>query len=240
MWFAYTVTELASATKPRLMGHLLDRYGETGPPTSIPTSASTGPWRAWRGSRPSTPSCSPRTLIHPIPQDVRQPERPDDPALRGVQPRLHLGEPGRRGSSSTGGAQRLESLCLVAPDRGLNGDQRWVDLAPVPLRLPHPEGPHLQRGLLEPAAAGGSTASEGRFLIDGEPLTFFHFSAYDPHRPWVLTRHGGTPAGDAAQREPGAAAPVRRVRRRTARRRLRRGLPPLPRPERSPRRSGAR
>jgi hypothetical protein len=29
MWFAYTVPELAFATKPRLLGFLLDRYGET-------------------------------------------------------------------------------------------------------------------------------------------------------------------------------------------------------------------
>ncbi len=39
------------------------------------------------------------------------------------------------------------------------------------------------------------TASGGGYLVNGEPLTFFHFSGYDPRRPWLLSRHGGPRRG---------------------------------------------
>ena len=85
---------------------------------------------------------------------------------------------------------RLERQCLVAPAKALFVDQRWMDFAPSLFDC------HLIKDVTVNVAYWNLgprqvTASGGGYLVNGERLTFFHFSGYDPRRPWLLSRHGG-------------------------------------------------
>jgi len=85
--------------------------------------------------------------------------------------------------------QRLYDHCVVDLPRGLFVDQRWIDLAP---------------GMFERVAivrdAGYNVAYwnlshrvvsrlEEEYKVSGSPLSFFHFSGYDPEQPHNLSRH---------------------------------------------------
>jgi hypothetical protein len=85
-------------------------------------------------------------------------------------------------------AERLHDYCLIDFDRGIFTDQRWVDLAvgyfPF-MQVSRHKGIDVaswnvgQRKL--------ERAGEGRYLVDGDPLVFYHFSGVGPtgvHR-WV-------------------------------------------------------
>jgi len=79
--------------------------------------------------------------------------------------------------------------CRVDFEAGLFTDQRWMDLAPgfverfAALRDP---GLNLAYWNLE-----GRVLAKGRggWSVDGAPLSFFHFSGFDPARPEVLSKH---------------------------------------------------
>ena len=86
-------------------------------------------------------------------------------------------------------ADRCEFDCRVDLKNGLFTDQRWMDLAPgfvdslALLRTPtlnlaywNLEGRTLVKG-------------ESGWTVDGEPLSFFHFSGFDPSRPDLLSKH---------------------------------------------------
>ena len=82
-------------------------------------------------------------------------------------------------------AERCRFDSRVDPAGGVFTDQKWMDFAPsfaeaVVLRSPalnlaywNLEGRRLERG----------------WRVDGEPLAFFHFSGFDPHRPRRLSKH---------------------------------------------------
>ena len=85
--------------------------------------------------------------------------------------------------------QRLYDHCVVDLPRGLFVDQRWVDLVPGMF-----EGVAIVRD------AGYNVAywnlshrvvslSENGYQVAGSPLSFFHFSGYDPEQPDKLSRH---------------------------------------------------
>ena len=69
-------------------------------------------------------------------------------------------------------------------------DQRWVDF--VPSFFDH----HI---LKDPGynvaywnLHGREVFSDGdRYLVDGVPLRFFHFSGFDARKPWLLSKHQG-------------------------------------------------
>jgi glycosyltransferase involved in cell wall biosynthesis len=85
-------------------------------------------------------------------------------------------------------SEHLRRDCLVAVDKGLFVDQRWIDL--VPAFFEH----HILR---DPAVnvaywnvAGRDIESrDARYEIDGMPLRFFHFSGFDPREPHLLSAH---------------------------------------------------
>ena len=188
MWFAYTVPELAFAMKPRLLRHLLDAFGGTA--TYLDSDIRFYWSMDWLESLSERYGVvlAPHT-IEPLPFDGRTPTQYQ--ILRAGAYNL--------GFVSVGQAarpfldwwwQQLERQCLIAPNRGLNGDQRWIDLAPALFRC------HILKDPTSNVAywnLGGRqlTASKDCYLVDGEPLTFFHFSGYDPHIPWLLSKHGG-------------------------------------------------
>jgi hypothetical protein len=84
--------------------------------------------------------------------------------------------------------ERLSRDSLVAPHRMLFVDQRWIDLVPgffphVVLRDP---GYNVAYWNLHtrPLQREGDAITVG-----GAPLRFFHFSGYQPERPWILSQY---------------------------------------------------
>jgi hypothetical protein len=86
-------------------------------------------------------------------------------------------------------ADRCRFDCRVDLANGLFTDQKWMDLSPgfvdsvAILRDP---GLNLAYWNLE-----GRTLERAKdgWRVDGRPLTFFHFSGFDPLRPKILSKH---------------------------------------------------
>ena len=98
-------------------------------------------------------------------------------------------------------------------------DQRWVDFVPSFFDHSHPQGSRLQRGLLEPARAANVTRDGDRYLVDGVPLRFFHFSGFDVQQAVAPEPASGRAAARAAQRAAGAGgASARSMRHASSRR----------------------
>jgi hypothetical protein len=87
-------------------------------------------------------------------------------------------------------AERLKTGSLVQFQDNLFTDQRWCDLAPalVPglailrdctFNVAYWNLPHRRV----------ERTSEGTWLVNGSPLTFFHFSGFDPEDPDKLSRY---------------------------------------------------
>ena len=95
--------------------------------------------------------------------------------------------PGRF-SSGGGSRRRREALNNVA--KMMFTDQRWVDF--VPSFFEH----HI---LKDPAYnvaywnlhARDLTWDGSRYMVDGAPMRFFHFSGFEFEKPWLLSRHQG-------------------------------------------------
>jgi glycosyltransferase involved in cell wall biosynthesis/SAM-dependent methyltransferase len=90
--------------------------------------------------------------------------------------------------------ERLRRDCILAPERGTSFvDQRWVDFVPALY------DPWILRDETYNVAYWNLTDRQvtrngGRWLVNGKPLRFFHFSAYDPRAPYLLSKHqGATP-----------------------------------------------
>jgi len=83
---------------------------------------------------------------------------------------------------------RREALNNVA--RMMFTDQRWVDF--VPSLFDH----HILKDPTYNVAYWNLHARDvawdgKRYLVDGAPLRFFHFSGFDVRKPWLLSRHQG-------------------------------------------------
>ena len=88
-------------------------------------------------------------------------------------------------------ADRLRRECIVAPREARFVDQRWMDLV-----LGHRERLHVLRDPDVNVAWWNLPTRQfdwdgGRYTVDGVPLTFFHFTGYDPRAPHLLSRHQG-------------------------------------------------
>jgi hypothetical protein len=85
--------------------------------------------------------------------------------------------------------EKVYHHCLMAPDRGMHVDQRWVDLVPglfseiFVLREP---GYNVAYWNLH---ARRVTTQNGEVSINGLPCFFFHFSGLDPEDIESLSRH---------------------------------------------------
>ncbi|MDO9430044.1 MAG: hypothetical protein Q7T84_01960 [Phenylobacterium sp.] len=97
-------------------------------------------------------------------------------------------------------AEKLRFDCRVDFANGLFTDQKWMDLAPgfvSDLALLRSPSLNLAYWNLEGREVAGA---RGGWSVDGEPLTFFHFSGFDPARPELLSKHQ-----DRVRVQPGSA-----------------------------------
>lgn len=188
IWFAYTVPELAFAAKPRLLAHLLDRFGGTATYLDSDIRFYGAMDRVTELSERHGVVLIPHTT-EPLPADGQVPTELD--LLRAGAYNLGFISVGQGGRAFLDWWwQHLQRQCLVELSEGLNGDQRWVDLGAVLFdahagRDPGWNVAYWNLGTRQLAL------SDGRYLVDGEPLVFFHFSGFDPHLPWLLSKHGG-------------------------------------------------
>jgi glycosyltransferase involved in cell wall biosynthesis len=96
-------------------------------------------------------------------------------------------------------ADRCRRDCIHSVADGLFVDQRWVDLAVTYFDHHVVRDPGCNvaywnldsRPLTLADDGNGNDANDQRFLAGGAPLRFFHYSAYDPDVPHLLSRYQG-------------------------------------------------
>src|SRR5262245_22752891 len=206
MVFQYDVAELCTAVKPSLLRVLFNRFGEEQVLFLDPDILVMRPLEELRGplteaSIVLTPSC-----LQPLPTDGK---RPDDRDMLQAGA-YNLGFLALRKSDQALAfldwwEERLrKGGAVVDVSRGLMTDQKWVDL--VPSYFP---STHIFRDETYNVAWWNIyhrqvTADGGQFLVNGRPLTFYHFSGFKPDRPDVFTHEcenrtrlvPGTPLAD--------------------------------------------
>jgi Glycosyl transferases group 1 len=85
--------------------------------------------------------------------------------------------------------KRVYEQCLLAPDRGMHVDQKWIDLVPglfdqvFILREP---GYNVAYWNLHSRAVD---LLDDRIRVNGEPCYFFHFSGFDPLNISTVSKH---------------------------------------------------
>jgi len=99
--------------------------------------------------------------------------------------------------------EKLETQCVVEPERGLFVDQKWIDLAPglfPGVRVLRHDGYNVAYWNLRQRTVTGDAAGA---TVNGQPLRFFHFSGLDPAVPEMISRHDHqrklSDAGDVAK-----------------------------------------
>ncbi len=189
MALRYSVLELSTAVKPWLLRHLLEQTGE--PVTYLDPDI-----KIYGTLEPLDELAAQHGVVliphnsKPIPQDGRNPSQVDvmiagiyNLGYVSLAPRPEVDE------LLDWWADRLLRDCRVDPIWGYFVDQRWFDLAPgflsdlAIVREPQYNVAYwnLHERLLE--------RDNGRYTVDGRPLSFFHFSGFDPERPSILSRH---------------------------------------------------
>jgi glycosyltransferase involved in cell wall biosynthesis len=84
---------------------------------------------------------------------------------------------------------KMVTQCIVAFDRGLFVDQRWVDLVPglfSSVNIHRDPGCNVAYWNLYHRHV---EYSDGEHTVNGSPLKFYHFSGFYPDRPDVVSKH---------------------------------------------------
>lgn len=182
----YDVMELATAVKPRVLLHLLD--SSDGPVVYLDPDL----WffgsldEVERLATAHGIVLTPHTLA-PVGRDGRRPEETE--LLRSGAYNLGFIAVGQTARPFLDWWwQRLARECIVAPERGIFVDQRWIDLVPGLfdhhiLRDPGYNVAYWNLGERE------LTWNGERYEVDGRPLVFAHFSGFDPTKPYMLSKH---------------------------------------------------
>jgi hypothetical protein len=94
---------------------------------------------------------------------------------------------------------RREALSDVS--RQMFTDQRWIDFVPSFFDHAILKDPGYNVAYWN-LHARDVTLDGGRYLVNGVPLRFFHFSGYNPRRPDVLSKHQGSKPRIVLQERP--------------------------------------
>lgn len=188
--FRYSVLELCTAVKPTWLLYLLERRGISrlaylDPDILVLNTLGPLAELLTRASVILTPH-----LTEPLPLDGQTPTE-----INILQAGTYnLGFIALRAGATatrllTWWEERLATACRVDLEHGLFVDQKWIDLVPgyfedvLVLREPGYNVAYWnfsQRVL---------TQRDGRWLSNGQPCYFLHFSGYDPRRPQMLSTH---------------------------------------------------
>jgi SAM-dependent methyltransferase/glycosyltransferase involved in cell wall biosynthesis len=186
----YDVLELSTAVKPWLLRHLLgarglERITYLDPDIRIYDDLGGVDRLLGEHRMVVTPH-----LTEPMPRDGRKPNETDI-LIAGA---YNLGFIGLSGGADTDHlldwwSERLETDCVVAPEKGYFVDQRWIDFAPGLVKSFHvlrDPGYNVAYWNLPSRSVRGRGDS---WEVNGSPLRFFHFSGFDPTRPDTLSKH---------------------------------------------------
>jgi len=185
----YGVMEFATAVKASFLQHLLASPGVEAAMYLDPDIVVSAPLtEAFDAAAQHGVALTPHVL-QPFPRDALE---PDESVLR------HAGifNLGFIAVGAGGGRfldwwnERLLIDAVVDLPDALFTDQRWIDwvpalFAPAVLRDP---GFNVAYWNLHERPL---TREHDQVLAGGSPLKFFHFSGYDPDRPWLLSKHAG-------------------------------------------------
>lgn len=87
--------------------------------------------------------------------------------------------------------ERLTTDAVVDLGNALFTDQRWIDWAPSFEPLTILRDPGLNAAYWNLHEREITRGADGVWLAGDRPLRFFHFSGYDPAKPWLLSKHLG-------------------------------------------------
>lgn len=184
----YTVTEFATAVKPWLLQTLIERWNEPviylDPDIMVFRSLETIHQLATEHEIVITPHAS-----RPIPRDQKKVSESEILAV-GI---YNLGFIGVGITGITFlefWKERLKRECIADPTNMRFVDQRWVDFAPAMfdafiLKAPTYNVAYWNLFYLDFRI----DRSTNQYLVDGQPIHFFHFSGYDPKVPELLSKY---------------------------------------------------
>jgi hypothetical protein len=185
----YTVLELSTAVKPWLLRHLMDQSGS--PVTYLDPDI-----KVYGSLERLEQLAADHGVVliphntEPLPHDGHRP-RQVDVMIAGIYNLGHLSvAPGPEVDALIEWwADRLRRDCRVDPIWGYFVDQRWFDLVPGFLAdfaiLRDPEFNVAYWNL----HSRTFEYRDDRYLVDGRPLAFFHFSGFNPEKPEDLSLH---------------------------------------------------
>lgn len=84
--------------------------------------------------------------------------------------------------------ERLERHCIRDVNNSLFVDQRWIDMAIHYFLYDVIRDTSFNVAYWN-LPTRDLTVRDGSYYVDGSPLTFFHFSGFDPHSPLEITTH---------------------------------------------------
>ncbi|GLY64114.1 FkbM family methyltransferase [Amycolatopsis taiwanensis] len=183
---AYSVTELATSVKPYLLRELRADHEVTiylDPDIRVFAPMPEIAELATAHGIVLTPH-----VLSPLPEDGME---PDDAVIMGAGI-FNLGfigvGPGSEGFLDFW-AQRLRHGAIVAPERQLFTDQRWVDQVPALFRHHVMTDPGFNVAYWNLHERTIERDENGVLTAGGARLRFFHFSGYRPEQPWLLSTH---------------------------------------------------
>jgi FkbM family methyltransferase len=183
---AYSVTELATAVKPYLLRELRahsDVVMYLDPDIQVFAPMPELAELAREHGIVLTPH-----FLHPLPRDGKQ---PSEAAIMGSGI-FNLGfvatGPGSEPFLDFW-AERLRHDAIVAPDKQLFTDQRWVDQVPALFGNHVLRDPGFNVAYWNVHERPVERDEDGALTAGGHPLRFFHYSGYRPERPWLLSSH---------------------------------------------------
>ena len=186
----YDVTEFATSVKPFALKHLLQRHEcvlYLDPDIKVYSRLDDLVAKTVEIGWSLTPHC-----LQPIPRNGAGPTEREIMAA-GVYNLGYIGISRPLVGMLDWWAERLRRDAIIDVEKQLFTDQRWIDLAVGIFQ------PHIERSTAYNVAYWNldqrTMYREGKtWLVDDEPLRFFHFSGYDPVNPhWMSKYQPGVP-----------------------------------------------
>jgi hypothetical protein len=190
MCFQYSVIELATSLKPRFLSLLLNTYQEQAvvyldPDVLVLKALAELPSILSSSNIVITPH-----ILKPTPRDGRY---PDDKDLLQAGA-YNLGFIAVSRSSETTEFlnwwdQHLRDDCVLDLARGLFYDQKWIDLVPGLFGSTYILRDQTYNVAFWNLHERAIERTDSTYLINGRPMTFFHFSGFEPAKPKFVSKH---------------------------------------------------
>ena len=186
MAMIYEITEFCTSLKPWALQMLLDRGADVATYLDPDIEVFSSLDGLAEAAASSSIALTPHTL-HPFPRDGLQPTE-SDIMLAGTFNLGYISVSQDARPMLDWWKERLGRHSVIAPERGVFVDQRWVDLVPSYFKhaVVREPGYNVAYWNLHERKL---TTEQNRVLVNGSPLRFFHFSGYRTDQPWILNKY---------------------------------------------------